>query len=867
MKSRHCCLPALLAITATGAAAQSAPSGTMFPFVLPWDGGAPKSVTDVSWMNPGAAGANGYIVCENGHFAEARTHRRIRFIGTNFAAKSAFPSHADAEKVAIRLARLGINIVRMHHMDNVDWGQESSIWDYSFKDRQHISATQLDKLDYLIAQLKKNGIYTNLNLHVSRQFSAADGFPPDVSQIKFGFDKRVDEFDTRMRTLQKNYARDLLTHVNPYTGLAYTTDPAIAVVEINNENSLVGDPWAEYGGDLTDLPEPFKAELAQQWNAWLKTTYRNGTILREEWTKGITPPGPPLLTASNAWSSEHQGEAQAEFTPGAAGSNGLKSIRAVVSKADGTDWHVQAHQTGLNLKEGETYTVSFRAKADQSRTIAINAGLDQADWHNIGLNASAGLTTEWKRFKFTFRAERTVAHHARVAFVLGGMTGGVDLADLQVQAGADPSALPTDSEVTNGMVAVPEGGLPAAKQAWIHFLADTELSYAVEMRAFIKDELKSKANVICSQVSWGGLTGLRRENSMDFADNHAYWEHPVFPHKPWDAEDWYIRNTSMVRDLAAGKGGALIDLARYRIEGKPYTISEYNHPAPGDYRAECTPLLATFAALQDWDAIYLFDYGDYGTGVQNDRINGYFGISSDPAKTAFLPAAAQIFRQAHIDPGTKSVLPVRLSKTLEASASLWPEMSPGALFTRSLSVKLDPVVPADLRIPPPGREVTRAAASIQRNSDLGTAAFTADSGSVLVAVGQVGRQEYASHSAVLRFSGTVGEFAAATITSADGEPLATAKHILVTLVSKVENQDMSWNTARTSVGSKWGHGPTVASGVGAEIRIKSSSAATVWALDGAGRRTLKVPATLAAGWLEFAADAKYRTLWYEVERK
>ena len=62
-------------------------------------------------------------------------------------------------------------------MDNVDWGQDSSIWDYSYKDRQHISTAQLDKLDYLVAQLKKQGVYVNLNLHVSRQFSEADGFP------------------------------------------------------------------------------------------------------------------------------------------------------------------------------------------------------------------------------------------------------------------------------------------------------------------------------------------------------------------------------------------------------------------------------------------------------------------------------------------------------------------------------------------------------------------------------------------------------------------------------------------------------------------------------------------------------------------
>ena len=42
--------------------------------------------------------------------------------------------------------------------------------------------------------------------------------------------------------------------------------------------------------------------------------------------------------------------------------------------------------------------------------------------------------------------------------------------------------------------------------------------------------------------------------------------------------------------------------------------------------------------------IYLFDYGDYGTGAQTTRSTATSAISSNPAKTAFLPAAALIFR-------------------------------------------------------------------------------------------------------------------------------------------------------------------------------------------------------------------------------
>ena len=56
----------------------------------------------------------------------------------------------------------------------------------------------MDRLDYLISQFKKNGVYVNINLHVSRQFTPADGFPASVSDIRLQFDKRVDEFDRRM---------------------------------------------------------------------------------------------------------------------------------------------------------------------------------------------------------------------------------------------------------------------------------------------------------------------------------------------------------------------------------------------------------------------------------------------------------------------------------------------------------------------------------------------------------------------------------------------------------------------------------------------------------------------------------------------
>ena len=184
-------------------------------------------------------------------------------------------------------------------------------------------------------------------------------------------------------------------------------------------------------------------------------------------------------------------------------------------------------------------------------------------------------------------------HHGRVAFTLGNQTGTVWIADLRVKPGAEGAGLTTGSVADGQDRRHPDLGDEAQHADWIAFLADTERAYAEEMRGYLKDTLHVHANVICSQISWGGLTGLNREANMDFADNHAYWQHPSFPAPAWDANDWTIGNTSMVTDLANGGGGTLRDLAEYRVAGKPYSVSEYNHPAPNDFQAETVPVLAT----------------------------------------------------------------------------------------------------------------------------------------------------------------------------------------------------------------------------------------------------------------------------------
>ena len=131
----------------------------------------------------------------------------------------------------------------------------------------------------------------NINLHVSRKFTEQDGFSDYELRPDHG--KGIDYFDPRMIELQKKYARDLLTHVNPYTKMSYIDDPCVAVVEINNENSIVSQ-WL--WGRIDKIPPAYEAELQKQWNAWLAQKYTSTDAVRAAWNNFSAPLGENQLS-------------------------------------------------------------------------------------------------------------------------------------------------------------------------------------------------------------------------------------------------------------------------------------------------------------------------------------------------------------------------------------------------------------------------------------------------------------------------------------------------------------------------------------------------------------------------------------------
>jgi len=354
------------------------PRQRLFSFYLPWDDSEETIVSLSRWLEKPAGSLGHVCVGEDGHLYVGG--KRVRFLGINICAGAAFPTKVEAGKIAARLAKFGVNIVRFHHMDAA-W-ETFNIFNRTQGNTRNLSREALDRLDYLIAKLKENGVYVDLNLLVSRRFSSADGLPAEVNTVDWKDQQVLGFFVEEVLELEKEYARQLLTHRNPYTELTYTKDPAIAFVEIVNEQGLIHS-WL--GGVIDRLPDVFKEGLREKWNEHLVLRYGSTEKLVEAWGEEEEQPEVELLgngffeAGLDGWVVETHDGAEATYVM-VDGPEGLKALEVEVSELGTAGWHVQFNYLGLEVKAGQTYLVSFRARADRRTGISISLKQAHSPW-------------------------------------------------------------------------------------------------------------------------------------------------------------------------------------------------------------------------------------------------------------------------------------------------------------------------------------------------------------------------------------------------------------------------------------------------------------------------------------------------------
>jgi len=225
---------------------------------------------DWSGLLDAPAGKHGFLKVKNGNlFFEDGTP--ARFWGTNLVAMDCFASDTQIDSAVSRLAKMGCNMLRLHHMD-APWTSPNIFGKAPAGGTRKFSKESMRQLDYLISRCKEKGIYIFLDLLVHRDFTKEDGIenpPPDLGGKQVGF------FSKKIIELQKEYNENLLNHVNQFTKVAYKDEPAIAVSEFINESTI----FSTFSGDM--LTPPYRQELEE---LWAKSEYSGMKTVKAEST-------------------------------------------------------------------------------------------------------------------------------------------------------------------------------------------------------------------------------------------------------------------------------------------------------------------------------------------------------------------------------------------------------------------------------------------------------------------------------------------------------------------------------------------------------------------------------------------------------
>jgi hypothetical protein len=195
---------------------------------------APGSALDFSFLVPGPAGRNGFVTVKDGKLVYEKGGP-ARFHGATLLPPTAFLEPDRADELADRLARSGINLVRLGDLDTA-LGPDHSLLDDTRDDTKGFDPEALRRLDHLVAALKSRGISIALELQSNRRYRDGDGvalagmLPPGGGPAAL--------FDPTLTKLALETARGLLGRKNAETGLALRDDPALAWVTFLGEVSL-----------------------------------------------------------------------------------------------------------------------------------------------------------------------------------------------------------------------------------------------------------------------------------------------------------------------------------------------------------------------------------------------------------------------------------------------------------------------------------------------------------------------------------------------------------------------------------------------------------------------------------------------------
>ena len=602
----------------------------IFPFAM--EGENLPDLWTLTRMQEGRkpAGTGGFLAAKGSDFVD-ESGRVRRFFGVNLYGPAALPEKADAPAIAERLARWGINAVRI--FPQYTW-QRRADQDFS----KGIDPDLLDRFDWLFFQLKQRGIYADMNLHSAR--TAGYRFKDFKQTMKEN--KGLDNFDPTFILHQKEFIRTVFNHVNPYTGLAYRDDPAVMTWEINNECSLA-IAWLQW--NMEDKLTPyFKRELERQFRGWLRAKYGTTERLRAAWV--VSAPLEPDVLPPETWKDAAAFARARWYTEGY--EHGTTSRAYAFDAAKGLV-RIDAMQVrkfaliGVSLKERQPYTVSFRIRSEEPGLVVFKVGQHGRPYGGQGCNRTFETGPEWKEVKM--RAAALVSEADNRVQVQFNRKGTYEISNLSFVRGGELGLEPGET-LEDGTVGLGHTRSAARTRDIADFILDVEDRYWKEMYAFVKHEMGARAPVNCGTADYGAHYP---QAYGDFIDDHFYYGGLAnFPKKSWDMSNWGCKNVSIVRTLDDSRH-EMQRMFENRVVGKPFTISEANMMSQMATAAEFFPMTLSVAAFQNTAAIHAYTWSHNSEHTYGGR--RFLDMRSNAKYLAHLPASVNMFVRGDVKRG------------------------------------------------------------------------------------------------------------------------------------------------------------------------------------------------------------------------
>jgi len=329
-------------------------------------------------------------------------------------------------------------------------------------------------------------------------------------------------------------------------------------------------------------------------------------------------------------------------------------------------------------------------------------------------------------------------------------------------------------------------------------------------------------------------------------------------------------------------------MSRAKVKDKPLMLTEWGTLWPNDWRAVDMLSTASYAALNDLDALFFYSYnGGWAMSWDNLEKKLYYDtvIFNDPAKMGLFPLGALIFLRGDV---RTSLNTYGVSYSLD---KLFNMVDPHADRMKLAGIMYASRLEKDFyesegndsgsqeigypRLPElsEGHRVTSDTGEIIRDPEKGV--FILETPRTVSFSGFTGRQKKQEFEGLGFY--TESDFATFTATSLDGRDIVDSRHLLIAAVGRVRNKDQRLAPHITKKHDDLkkdvyilnkGKGPILVEGIDAKVVIKGKGRSfRVFSLDEKGLRREEIPVERDNNGYRFNISGRDNTIYYEIVRK